>query len=157
MRGLFLPFREKSPQRTEGRKYMAENSSVGYLIVQVASAFGAVPIPNATVAVRTVTDGVTTIYSVMMTDEDGRTENLEIPAPDPSYSLIPGSKTVPYSAVNIEVTADGYYGYTALGVPIFAGQTSIQNVNLIPIPDSQNFTMIPDLNQTVNESEPPNL
>lgn len=37
---------------------MAENSSVGYLIVQVSSAFGAMPIPNAAVAVRTVTDGV---------------------------------------------------------------------------------------------------
>ena len=136
---------------------MAENSSVGYLIVQVSSAFGAMPIPNATVAVRTVTDGVPKIYSVMVIDSDGKTDALAIPAPDPSLSLIPGSTTLPYSVVNIEVAADGYYGYTALNVPIFAGQTSIQSVNAIPIPDSQNFAVNPDLNLTVNESEPPNL
>ena len=66
-------------------------------------------------------------------------------------------EVLPYSVVNIEVSADGYYGYTALNVPVFAGQTSIQSVNAIPIPDSQNFTVNPDLSLTVNESEPPNL
>ena len=61
---------------------MAENSSVGYLIVQVSSAFGAMPIPNATVAVRTVTDGVPKIYSVMVTDSDGK--RMRSPSPRPT-------------------------------------------------------------------------
>lgn len=136
---------------------MAENTSEGYLIVQVSSALGAVPIPNATVVVRTVNDGAPKIYSVMTTDIDGKTPTLAIPAPDPSFSFIPGGTTVPYSIVNIEVAAEGYYGYTALNVPIFAGQTSIQSVNAIPVPDAWNFTANPELNLTVNESEPPNL
>ena len=136
---------------------MAENTSEGYLIVQVSSALGAVPIPNATVVVRTVSDGAPKIYSVMTTDINGKTKPLAIPAPGPSFSFVPGSTTVPYSIVNIEVAADGYYGYTALNVPVFAGQTSIQSVNAIPMPDAQNFTTNPDLNLTVNESELPNL
>lgn len=117
-----LSFSARVRTKPERRKYMAENSSVGYLIVQVSSAFGAMPIPNAAVAVRTVTDGVPKIYSVMVTDSDGRTDALAVPAPDPSLSLIPGSTTLPYSVVNIEVSADGYYGYTALNVPVLRGR-----------------------------------
>lgn len=135
---------------------MADPVYSGTLIVQISSAFAAVPVEGATVAVRIIENGVPAIFSVMTTGESGKTPPLEIPAPDPALSLSPGS-VKPYSVVNIEAAADGYYGYAAINVPIFAGQVALQRINMIPVPDSDGFSTRPETNVIVNESEAPNL
>lgn len=135
---------------------MADPVYSGTLIVQISSAFAAVPVEGATVAVRIIEGGIPTIFSVMTTGESGKTPPLEIPAPDPALSLTPGS-IKPYSVINIEAAADGYYGYAAVNVPIFAGQVALQRINMIPVPDSEGNAARPESNVIVNESEAPNL
>ena len=91
-----------------------------------------------------------------MTDEDGETEPLKIPAPPVSNSLSPGGET-PYSLVNVEVFADGYYSVMLMGVPIFTGISSTQTVNMIPLPESYQYSKYPGGNYIITESEVPKL
>lgn len=131
--------------------------NVGYLTVRTSAAFLAIPIADAVIAVRTVAeDGSTSIFAILKTNESGETQTIEIPAPPQSNSLSPGGKT-PYSLVNIEVNAEGYYSVAMQNVPIFPGITSTQNVNMIPLPDISKYDKYPSGNIIINESSVPNL
>ncbi|MBO4429486.1 MAG: hypothetical protein J5832_05985 [Clostridia bacterium] len=107
----------------------------GKLIVRVTSADAAIPVGDATVVVRTVDDARTRIFAVMITDESGETDAVFVPTPSPSLSLSPSPGSLPYSTVNIEVSAPGYYDAAYLNVPVFSGITSVQNVNMLALPD----------------------
>jgi len=128
----------------------------GRLIVRVTSADAAIPVEDATVVVRIVENGRPRIFTVMTTDESGETEEVAIPTPPPELSLSPSPDSVPYSTVNIEVTAFGYYSTANMNVPVFAGITSVQNVNLLPLPEnSLNGTPPPEV--IVSESGTPDI
>lgn len=110
-----------------------EKTGSGMLRIRVSSANNAIPVPEASVIVFADNDdgegGVT--LRTMLTDSSGVTDTVSVPAPAKSASLIPGEKK-PYSTVNIRVTREGYYPVENVGVPIFDGVLSEQNVNLIP-------------------------
>ncbi|MBQ7309145.1 MAG: hypothetical protein IJW87_03105, partial [Clostridia bacterium] len=52
-----------------------------------------------------------------------------------SESLSPNVSR-PYSEITAEFVADGYYPSVNINIPIYPGITSIQPVNLIPLPES---------------------
>lgn len=135
---------------------MNQQDNYGFLLVRASSAFGSVPIPGATVSVRTVNGDETTLYTVMTTNEDGETEAVRIPAPPADISLEPGNAT-PYSLVNLEIFADGFYSVGIQNMPIFSGITSTQSVNMIPLPESYKYSKYPGANIIISESEVPNL
>ena len=81
---------------------MDTTENYGTLTVKTESAFGALPVKDATVSFRRQTGDGAKLFAVLMTDEDGETEPLKIPAPPVSNSLSPGGET-PYSLVNVEV------------------------------------------------------
>ncbi len=132
----------------------AEN--YGTLTVKTESAFGALPVKDATVSFRRQTGDEAKLFAVLLTDEDGETEPLKIPAPPVSNSLFPGGET-PYSLVNVEVYADGYYSVMLMGVPIFTGISSTQTVNMIPLPESYQYAKYPGGSYIITESEVPKL
>ena len=110
----------------------------GKLVVRVSAASGAVPVPGATVIVRSAENGSPVrVIGVLTTDESGLTVPLSIPTPPLSESLIPGGKQ-PFSEISAEISADGYFTSVNVNIPIYPGITSIQPVSLIPLPDSQN-------------------
>lgn len=135
---------------------MDTTENYGTLTVKTESAFGALPVKDATVSFRRQTGDVAKLFAVLMTDEDGETEPLKIPAPPVSNSLSPGGET-PYSLVNVEVYADGYYSVMLMGVPIFTGISSTQTVNMIPLPESYQYSKYPGGNYIITESEVPKL
>ena len=53
-------------------------------------------------------------------------------------SMRPGSAQ-PYSLYNIAVTYDGYYPVEGVGVPIFAGITAVQPINLLPLSEEESI------------------
>lgn len=127
----------------------------GYLQINVTSSDGAIPISDATVAVRLIDNGVPRIIAVLVTDESGQTPEIIIATPPVDLSLEPSPDTRPYSLVNVETTAFGYYTTANVNVPIFSGTKSVQNVNMIPLPEGEQGG--PSPNVIVFESEVPSL
>lgn len=124
----------------------------GTLLVQVSTADRALPIADASVIVSEMTSEGETLVRIMRTNQSGRTEKLPLAAPPAANSQSPG-KTDRYSRYNVRVDYPGYYTTENIGVPIFDGQTSIQPVALIPLPEGEeNGKRV-----TVIETEPDNL
>lgn len=116
---------------------MAENNPINYtdtgvLVVAVTSAGGALPVEGALVTVRGADKDDAGVFGAVYTGRDGKTPNIVLPTAPASQSASPGILQ-PYAAYNIEVNKAGYYPQSYLGVPIFAGNTSIQPVNLIAL------------------------
>ena len=132
-----------------------EKQNYGYLTVFVTSADGAIPIKDATVAVRLIDNGVPRIIAVLITDESGQTPEIIIATPPADLSLDPSPDTRPYALVDVETTAFGYYGTANISVPIFSGVRSVQNVNMIALPEDEQGA--PSPNVIVFESEAPSL
>lgn len=135
---------------------MDNTENVGTLTVKTESAFGAFPVKDATVSFRRKMPDGAKLFAVLVTGEDGETDPLEIPAPPVSNSLSPGGET-PYSLVNVEIYADGYYSVMLMGVPIYSGISSTQTVNMIPLPESVQYDKYPSGNYIITESEVPKL
>ena len=110
-------------------------SGIGYLIVRVFTARGAIPVPGALVTVSYADKTMPSPYAVLTTDRSGRTPKLALPTPPESLSLAPaetGAPLKPYGLYNVSVASEGFYGVDDLNVRIFAGITAIQDADLIP-------------------------
>ena len=73
------------------------------------------------------------IDRILVTDTNGKTETIELSAPPRENSLSP-SNIDSYSKYTIQTEKEGYYPVENLEVPILGGQTTIQQVALIPLP-----------------------
>lgn len=105
----------------------------GSLTVTVTAASRAIPVKGAKVTVSRTTSAGEEIIKTMLTDANGNTEHISLPAPSAQNSLSPGNSDL-YSKYNVRVEYDGYYTVENRGVPVFAGRTSIQPVALQPLP-----------------------
>lgn len=124
-----------------------QDPGTGYLVVNVFTARGALPIENAVVLVKSNEEfGVNGIIQSLRTDKSGATPKIALPAPSASESMTPGYPT-PYSTYNIEVYKDGYSPFESANVPVFENVTSIQPVELVPVgehlPPESNFIEVP--------------
>ena len=108
---------------------------MGYLIVRASTAGGALPVPGAAVSIRGNTPEQSGTLVSRITNQDGLTERIPLPAPPASLSGAPGT-VIPFSTYNIEVSAEGYATNLYQNVPIFDRITALQPIELIPL--SQN-------------------
>ena len=104
-------------------------TSIGYLIVNVSTARGAIPLAGASVTVLDEENGGG-ILTVLATDTAGKTDRIALPAPDRALSDAPGGAK-PYALYTLQVEKAGYYPAVFAGVPVFAGVTSIQPAELL--------------------------
>ena len=109
---------------------MQQNQETGYLKVQTVEAGGAFPVEGATVIITDSTGG--TVAS-LRTDRSGLTQTIPLFAPPASLSQSPESPSLPYSTYTIQISRDGFYPIEDYKVPVFAGITSIQRANMIPL------------------------
>lgn len=135
---------------------MDQTTGTGYLIVNVSTARGALPLEGASVTVFYDEDGNSSVHSVLTTDVSGKTERLELPAPSRELSEVPGNAK-PYSTYTISAKKDGYYTVTNTGVPIFAGITSVQPIEMIPLAEYDSDNVYPRFGLDTTESEAPQL
>ena len=133
----------------------SDYTATGNLLVTVTTAGGALPIEGALVTVRDGEQGASGVLSVMTTDKSGRTPRIALPAPPASDSGSPG-KERPYAVYIIEVDKENYVPRSYQNVPIFAGTTSIQPVNLIPTTEYQGEA-VPKEDENIVESQNPDL
>ncbi len=136
-----------------------ENESIGFLIVNVNTANGALPLEGARVTIyaSSPTDGAnldSNIIYTLKTDKNGKTEKVALQTKSKELSLS-SSNPIPYDSYNITVTRDGYYDSSYLGVPIFQGITSLQNASLIPLSEFASPTdYIPNSQRQYKENYP---
>lgn len=109
-------------------------SGMGYIIVRVTTANGAIPLEDALVVVKNYNPG-NDVVSVKKTDLSGLTEKIALPAPARSGSLAP-SNVQAYSTYNIEINKDGYNPQSYINVPVFDGITAVQSADLVPLPEN---------------------
>lgn len=118
-----------------------QNESIGFLIVNVNTANGALPVEDAMVTIYSsnMSSGSeenqfleSNIIYTLKTNKSGKTEKVALQTKSKNLSLSPMTP-IPYDSYNITITADGFYDSSYLGVPIFQGITSLQNVSLIPL------------------------
>ena len=127
-------------------------NSEGKLRIRANTAGGALPIKGAHVKIFGAEESNKDVIFSLLTDVDGITEAVTLPAPDKSFSQKPYPSEAPYAIYNVEITADGYYTQRINGLPIFAGIESYQIVNMIP--GTSNGTVYPEGNTetTIPES-----
>ncbi len=121
---------------------MEEKSGVGYLIVNVSTARGAIPLSDATVTVYYEEADNTGVYRVLTTNMSGKTEKIALPAPARALSESPGNEH-PYATYTVTTEKDGYYTVTGTAVPIFDGITSIQPVEMLPLSEYDSDNVFP--------------
>ena len=138
-----------------------EETGQGYLIVRVSTAKGAIPIMGAKVIVReenavNESGDRSPVSHVMVSDRDGNTPRLALPAPPKGDSFDPYG-SIPYKNYTIIVDSPGYYRQQYIHVPIFDTITSIQPAVLIPVADNGQRDRISADEYIVDESESSNL
>ena len=136
------------------------NSSdeIGFLIVNVKTANGALPVEGASVTIyaneikndELLLDS-DVIYN-LKTDTNGKTPKVALKTKNKDLSLS-YENSFPYLTYNVYVTKDGYYDSTYLEVPIFQGITSLQDADLIPLSEFASPTdPIPNSTRQYKES-----
>ena len=127
----------------------------GTLIVSTSVAGGALPLANTVVRIiGTDEENKLTEYS-LLTDIDGVTTRISLPAPSRTLSETPGAKEQAYALYNIEVSAPGYYTKRIFDVAVFEGVETLQSINMIPFPKNETGVTYPrnNLEATSRENE----
>jgi hypothetical protein len=125
----------------------------GYLKVIATSAEGTIPLDNVSVIVSQVIGNQQDIFYTLLTNASGETTIVELPTPAKSLSEKPmDGSTKPYAEYNISTYLHGYFQVTNTKVPIFSGVTSIQRVNMIPLPSYTDERKV--INLTLQDNEP---
>lgn len=109
--------------------------SVGYLIVKVTTARGAIPLEGASVSIRGGDQENSGILYALHTNRDGQTKRVTLPTPPKSASQTP-SGVIPYANYNVDVFRDGYVPLSFQNVPVFPSIVSIQPAVMVPLPES---------------------
>ena len=108
----------------------------GFLVVQVTTANGSIPLSDAAVTIRSVDTGEKNVLFELRSGMDGRTERVPLPAPPRAESLNFDNPRPPFSLYSIEVSLPQYQAAHYDNVPVFDGITAIQQANLAPLPDN---------------------
>lgn len=104
--------------------------NMGGLIVAVTTLRGLREVSGAEVTVFTGTPNARQIVHRELTDDSGKTDVIPLKTKSRTLSETEGSTEVPYLTYNVSVLADGFVEQMNLGLPIFEGVVSIQNVDL---------------------------
>lgn len=122
-------------------------ASTGYLQAHIYTSNAQLPLSNVAVVV-TSPDG--TAIAMRITDRSGLIAPIEIPVPPLEESQEPGSGERPYTQVNLIAEIPGYERIEAENLQIFAGTTTYQNLEMIPL-STEPFGQ----NQTIHYITPP--
>ena len=120
------------------------------LIFQLSTARSALPVQGASVL---VTDPITGRNTRLTTDQRGRTHVLCVTAPPLSWSQSPGNDGRPYNIYHADIRAEGYVPVRLTGIQVFAGQQSLQMVEMVPCEGGKSMTNTPE--ETIGEPEDP--
>ncbi len=113
------------------QQFMAENPDVGFLKVQVFTAYGALPITDAEVLITKEIGEYKVIFFRGRTDSSGIISDIELPAP--KADLIPNPDVLlKYTIYDLSVIHTGYEAIKQYSIGMFGGVKIIQYVKMSP-------------------------
>ena len=136
---------------------MNDGMTIGYLIVRVSTASGAIPIEGASVIIQGKEDNNRDVLFSFVTNRDGLTPKITLPSVSVDLSTSPSPSQTPYTNYTIDVFKEGYYPQHYINVPIFEGVTAVQSADIIPISEYDGTTPYSTDGQSFNEYENPYL
>lgn len=111
----------------------------GRLLVRTYISNMLIPIKNTRITVTQNNGNGEEILAFRLTDENGKTDIIEIDTPDIGLSLDQTNTTTPFASVNIKVEKEGFVIFVIENVQIFADRLSEQNVEMIPLPEKAEY------------------
>lgn len=121
--------------------------SKGYIVVQLATARSAKPVTNATVHISLPkVPGVSSGSDIITTttvNSECKTTPIEVEAPPKEFSLNENYSGVPYGTYTISIEAFSYTNNIIRDVQVFADETTLQEVELVPF-DQQVYDSSPE-------------
>ena len=129
--------------------------SYGKLRIRTYTAGEALPVDAAQIKIYGTDEYNKNVAYSLLTDYDGITAEIDLPAPLRSYSVAPGAKESPYAVYNVEIAKNGFYPKRIDSVPLFAGTAAMLPIEMIPLSYAENGDIIPNdsLNSTIYENE----
>ena len=124
---------------------LKEEKSYGTLTVNVSSTRGLFPVAGAAVSVFYGPYENYRLVGEAQTDESGKAV-FRLETPSAELSETPDSAQKPYATYSVVIDAPGYLRHINLGVPVFAGINSVQDV-VLTSPSAANGTediVVPD-------------
>lgn len=103
----------------------------GTLTVRATLAEESLPVPDATVVIRGADEYNRDVLYSLLTNEDGLTPIVSLPAPSPDLSKTPTPSQLPFSKYDVEISKDGYYTKRILEIPVFPGINTSLPVNML--------------------------
>ena len=132
-------------------------TETGDITFRATSGSGALPVPDAIVRIKGADEGNRfTVFSIL-TDMDGITRKVLLPAPDLSFSEHPNSPEAGYATYDVEVSANGYYPKRIYAMPIFPKTSTSQEINMIPLSRDDPYKEYPRGNLNAIIFENPHL
>lgn len=127
----------------------------GNIRVRAYMASGALPVENVLVKIYGADDYNKDVKHSLLTDSNGITKTITLPAPPVEYSTSPGAKESPYAVYNIELAKETYYPKRIYNVPIFSGTTAVLPIEMVPIAYAENGEIMvrDNLNSVIYENE----
>lgn len=116
-----------SPQNQKGGVLL---SATGYIQIRAFTGDAQIPLKNVAIA---ITAPDRTLIAMRVTDRSGLTEPVAIPVPDLSDSQTPDVNPQPFTDINLYAWLELYEGITAENVQVFAGITTVQDLQMIPL------------------------
>ena len=118
--------------------------ATGFLQVRAYTSQAQYPLQDVAIAI-TASDG--TAIAMALTDRNGRIAPIPVPVPERSESLTPDPDERPFAVVNLYAHKRGYERIESENLQLFAGTTTLQNLEMIPLselPDSRNQLVLFD-------------
>lgn len=123
-------------------------SAIGYIQARAYTSNAQLPLQDVAVVITAPDE---TAIAMRLTDRSGLIAPIELPVPDRSESQEPGATERPYALVNLYAYRNGFGPFDARNVQVFAGTTTFQNIQLVPL--SQLPTGEEDSMNTVTPSQ----
>ena len=127
----------------------------GLIKVRTFTADGALPVEGTLVKINGTDEYNQDVKYSLITDANGITESISLPAPLKQYSMSPGAPESPYAVYNAELIKDGYYPKRIDNIPVFSGTTAFLPIEMVPLSYAEGGSIIPNyyLNSVIHENE----
>ena len=106
-------------------------SATGYIQVRAFTSYAEIPLQDVAVSVTDTSGGA---IALRLTNRNGNLdEPISIDVPDRSASQSPDSGVIPFAVVNLYARLPDYEAIEIEKLQIFAGTTTLQNLEMIPL------------------------
>ena len=114
-------------------------AATGYIQVHAYTSYAQIPLKDVAIS---ITDSSGAAIALRLTNRNGALDvPVELQVPDTESSQAPNTGVIPFALVNLYARIDGYEAIEIENLQIFAGTTTLQNLEMIPLsefPDSWN-------------------